>query len=66
LAELRKVSRDTALKFQKDHDLLYFIESSALDGSNIEKLFVDMSKFLYSRFHEQIDEEMRANSAIAG
>lgn len=55
-----------ALKFQRDHDLLYFIESSALDGSNIEKLFIDMSKFLYLRFHEQIDEEMRANSAIAG
>lgn len=25
-----------------------------------------MSKFLYSRFHEQMEEELRANSAIAG
>jgi len=46
--------------------LCYFIENSALDGSNIEKLFVDMSKFMYSRFHEEMDEAMRDNSVVAG
>ena len=44
---------------------MYFTENSALDGTNVGKLFVDMAKFLYVKFRDQIDEA-RAVSYVGG
>lgn len=39
--------------------MIYSTEISALDGTNISKLFVQMAKFLYVEHKDQIDNEER-------
>lgn len=43
----REVSFEEGLRFQKDQKLLYFAETSAKSGDNVDKLFVDIAKFIY-------------------
>lgn len=58
---------EAARKFQLENNLVYLTESSALDGTNIQQMFIDMSKFLYSKFREEINEEEdRAASFLPG
>lgn len=38
------------------NDLLYFDECSALDGNNIQNLFLNMAKFLYLKFKDQMED----------
>lgn len=58
---------EAARKFQLENNLVYLTESSALDGTNIQQMFIDMSKFLYAKFREDIlEEEDRAASFLPG
>lgn len=43
----REVSRESALRFQREHNIKYWTETSAKSGDNIESLFLDASKFLF-------------------
>ena len=43
----RAVSKEKALAYKSEFELSYFSETSAKENSNIEQLFVDISKFLY-------------------
>ena len=38
-----------AREFQKENDIKYFIETSAKSGDNVNQLFFDASKFLYTQ-----------------
>ena len=63
---MRQVKKETALKFQLENNLLYFSECSAKNGANITNLFVDISKFLYVRKKEELEQDDRSNSVIPG
>ena len=45
----------------KNNDLLYFLETSAKSGENIDRMFIDISKQLYLKFkdvlHKMNDDE---------
>ena len=43
----REVSRESAMRFQRENNIKYWTETSAKSGDNIEKLFFDASKFLF-------------------
>lgn len=43
----REVSRESALRFQRENGIKYWAETSSKSGDNIESLFLDASKFLY-------------------
>ena len=50
LEKERKVNRELAEKFKKDHDINYFIETSAKLGINTTDVFVEAAKQLY-KYH---------------
>jgi Ras-related protein Rab-11A len=55
LEYLREVSTESVLEFKELHGILYFCESSAKSGKNVESLFTDCAKFMYSKFRERMD-----------
>jgi hypothetical protein len=66
------VSFDEGLKFKQDNNLLYFAETSAKSGDNIDKMFIDLAKFIYIKYkdslHKMMDDDTssqnsRSNSA---
>jgi GTPase SAR1 family protein len=48
----RDVSFEEGLEFKQKNNLLYFTETSAKSGDNIEKLFIDASKFIYLKYRD--------------
>jgi hypothetical protein len=36
------VSLEDALRFKKERDIIYFAETSAKSGENVDKLFIDV------------------------
>jgi Ras-related protein Rab-2A len=50
----REVTFEEALEFKQKNNLLYFTETSAKSGENIEKLFLDASKFIYLKYKDQL------------
>lgn len=48
----REVSLNEGLRFKKDQNLLYFAETSAKSGDNVDKLFVDIAKFIYHKYKD--------------
>lgn len=50
----REVSFQEGLRFKKENNLLYFTETSAKSGENVDRLFLDASKFIYLRFKDQL------------
>ena len=48
----REVSFEEALAFKQKHNLLYFAETSAKSGENIDRLFMDTSKFIYLKYKD--------------
>ncbi len=59
----REVTFEEALEFKQKHNLLYFTETSAKSGDNIEKLFIDASKFIYLRYKEQLNKMIEDETA---
>ena len=55
LESLREVTPDSVLEFKEMNGILYFCEASAKSGKNVELLFTDCAKFIYSRFKEKMD-----------
>ena len=43
----REVSREEAMRFQRENNIKYWIETSAKSGEHIESLFFDASKFFF-------------------
>lgn len=54
------------MRFQKDNELDYVCETSAKNGSHVTQLFVDISKFLYLKFKDQLENPNDGGSYIAG
>jgi Ras-related protein Rab-2A len=50
----REVTFEEALEFKQKNNLVYFTETSAKSGDNIEKLFLDASKFIYLKYKDQL------------
>jgi GTPase SAR1 family protein len=57
----REVPMEDALKFKQDNNMLYFTETSAKSGDNVDRLFIDVAKFIFQKYkdrlHKMIDEE---------
>ena len=45
----REVSREEAMRFQRENGIKYWIETSAKSGEQIESLFLDASKFVFRK-----------------
>ncbi len=43
----RQVYPEEALRFKQENNLLYFGETSAKSGDNVDRLFIDVSKFIF-------------------
>lgn len=55
LENLREVTQESVLEFKEMNGILYFCETSAKSGKNVERLFTDCAKFIYSKFRERMD-----------
>lgn len=67
LESQREVTFDQGLKFKKAKDILYFTETSAKSGDNVDRLFIDLAKFIYSKYknqlHQMIDDETSSQTS---
>lgn len=59
----REVSREAALRFQRENGIKYFTETSAKSGDNVETLFLDASKFLFKQLQSQLEGTTSQGSA---
>jgi Ras-related protein Rab-2A len=59
----REVTIEEALEFQKKHSILYFTETSAKSGDNIDRLFLDCSKFIYLKYKDQLHKMIEDETA---
>lgn len=61
------MSWDEGLRFKKEHDLLYFKETSAKSGENVDKMFIDIAKFIYLKhkdsLHKMFEEETSSQNS---
>jgi len=48
----REVTFEEALEFKRKHNILYFTETSAKSGENIDRLFMDTAKFIYLKYKD--------------
>ena len=46
------MSKEEGLEFKQKNDLLYFQESSAKSGVNVDTMFIDAAKFIYLRYKD--------------
>lgn len=51
---LREVQLENVLEFKELNNILYFIETSAKTGKNIEQLFADCAKFIYLKYKDKM------------
>ena len=51
----REVTLQSVLEFKEMNGILYFTETSAKTGKNVELLFTDCAKFIYSKFKDRLD-----------
>jgi small GTP-binding protein len=52
LERYREVPSKDALDFKEKNRLLYFTETSAKSGDNVERLFINTAKFLYRKYKD--------------
>ena len=52
LEDERQVSFEEGLRFKQDNSLLYFAETSAKSGDNVDKMFIDLAKFIYIKYKD--------------
>ena len=48
----REVSKEDAKNFIEKYNIEFFYETSAKDGTNVEKLFVEGAKLIFQEFSE--------------
>ena len=46
------MSFDQGLNFKQNNNIMYFAETSAKSGENIDKLFIDTAKFIYLKYKD--------------
>ena len=56
LENSREVPKDEGEKFTKEHNLDMFFETSAKTGYNVQKVFIEIAKLLYTQYKEQQNE----------
>jgi len=54
LENMREVAHETVLEFKEQNGILYFCECSAKSGTNVETLFVDCAKFIYTKYKDRM------------
>lgn len=54
LEHYREVPIEQALEFKKENGLIYFTETSAKSGENIDKLFTDAAKLIYIKYKDSL------------
>lgn len=59
----RHVTFEDALAFQQKNNILYFAETSAKSGDNIDKLFIDAAKFIYLKYKDQLHKMIEDETA---
>jgi GTPase SAR1 family protein len=63
----REVPIEHALDFKQKNNLLYFTETSAKSGDNVDRLFIDVAKFIYQKYkdklHKLIDDETSSQNS---
>lgn len=59
----REVSTEEALEFQRKSNILYFTETSAKSGDNINQLFMDAAKFIYLKYKDQLHKMIEDETA---
>ena len=63
LENKREVTKEDAKKFVENYKAEFFYETSAKNGTNVEKLFVDAAKSIYKEFNEL--NEIKTNIRIS-
>ena len=48
----RKISKKQGEKLKKEYNIHTFVETSAKNGDNIKKLFIEASKILYTNYYK--------------
>lgn len=51
---MREVQLESVLDFKNMNNIMYFIETSAKTGKNIETLFSDCAKFIYLKYKDKM------------
>ena len=64
LEDKRVVSKGAGEKFSRDHQILYFTETSAKTGFNVQNVFVEAAKELYLH-HEDIKNRLSRSGSIS-
>ena len=59
----REVTREEALRFQRENNIKYWAETSAKSGEHIESMFLDASKFLHRRFSQGTPSPSSSNAS---
>ena len=53
---MREVQLESVLEFKEMNNILYYTETSAKTGKNVESLFADCSKFIYLKYKDRMDK----------
>ena len=52
---MREVTVQSVLEFKDMNNILYFTETSAKSGKNVETLFTDCARFIYQKYKDKMD-----------
>lgn len=55
LDHMREVTLQSVLEFKEMNNILYFQETSAKSGKNVERLFTDCARFIYHKYKDKMD-----------
>jgi hypothetical protein len=53
---MREVQLESVLQFKEMNKILYFIETSAKTGKNVDTLFSDCAKFIYLKYKDRMHQ----------
>ena len=55
LEYMREVTVESVLEFKEMNNIMYYCETSAKQGKNVESLFTDCARFIYSKYKDRMD-----------
>jgi GTPase SAR1 family protein len=55
LEYMREVTIESVLEFKEMNNIMYFCETSAKNGKNVETLFTDCARFIYAKYKDRMD-----------
>jgi GTPase SAR1 family protein len=53
---MREVQLESVLEFKEMNNILYAQETSAKSGKNVEQVFTDCAKFLFTKYKDRMDQ----------